>query len=84
MDSHARDLVRSTLGVTDVPELYIKFQSDSDHFWSYFYKFYYVLKSLLGNARQRSLEKFSIFSLKPRIGVKLKFCYVERGQFKTW
>ena len=43
-------------------------------FWSFFYIFglvFFVLKSLLGIARQLSLEKFAILTLKPRIHVRI-------------
>ena len=42
-------------------------------FWSFFYIFglvFFVLKSLLGIARQWSLEKIAILTLKPRIHVR--------------
>ena len=43
-------------------------------FWSFFYIFglvFFVLKSLLGIARQLSLEKFAILTLKPWIHVRI-------------
>ena len=43
-------------------------------FWSFFYIFglvFFMLKSLVGIARQWSLEKFAILTLKPRIHVRI-------------
>ena len=46
---------------------------DSEAFWSFsiFGFVFFVLKSLLGIARQRSREKFAILTLKPRSDVTI-------------
>ena len=50
----------------------------SGHF-SVFGMVFFMLKSLLGIARQWSLEKFAISTLKPRRHVRILF--IERGLF---
>ena len=49
----------------------------SAHIHSIFGLVFFVLKSLLGIARQRSREKFEIFSLKPKSRIR-SFIY------QTW
>ena len=41
--------------------------------WGFLVIFLYLVKSLPGIARQRSLEKFAILSLKPQRHVRIKF-----------